>query len=428
MMLILLQGFTHIIPLKLSGYTLSIDKVKLNLKNVSDGSYQDYLAAYATEKGGFREFFIRFYNQYLYCFYHEISNDNLIEGKNGEYYLKMYVDDVMGLNVEKKFSTIDSARHVARKNVENTLILIDSLQNHGTEFLVVFAPSKTAVYPEYMPDSIQEKVFPFSLQEYYIELFKEYEINHIDFLSYFKQQKGKANYPLYSRFGTHWAESTIPFVADSILRKMESMSGDRLAKIEYVSDNVSRRYSKQDGELENLMNLLFPLWKPAIPKPVFRLKDDGNTKKPNLLVIADSYFVQLHESCFVDAFTDLNYWKYNREVFSDNPEYSGSVMLFPYLYKVIDEADFVVVIFTSVFATDYLFGFYHTAMEAFTNRDSDSMEKEIQSIIERISLNPEWLNAVENQANENGVSLDEMLLRNAKYVLEMNKLKQRENS
>ena len=37
-----------------------------------------------------------------------------------------------------------------------------------------------------MPQKYQEQISDFSLEEYYIELFEENDIPHIDFLSYFK--------------------------------------------------------------------------------------------------------------------------------------------------------------------------------------------------------------------------------------------------
>ncbi|MCB9360371.1 MAG: hypothetical protein H6587_07300 [Flavobacteriales bacterium] len=51
--------------------------------------------------------------------------------------------------------------------------------------------------------------------------------------------------------------------------------------------------------------------------------------------------------------------------------------------------------------------------------DKEPTELEIQ--IEKIKANPEWLLGVEKQAQERGISLDSMLVRAARYTLESKK-------
>ena len=246
---------------------------------------------------------------------------------------------------------------------------------------------------------------------------------YTSFLSYFKSLKGKTKYPLYSRYGTHWAESTIPFVSDSILTKIGSLIGQEMPHIVCVDENLTTKCSKQDGEIENLMNLLLPIRKPALPQPIMALSDT-TLRKPNILVIADSYFIQLHESCFADAFDRCEYWKYNDEVITKKIEFLGKVKYYPDVYKVIDEVDLVMIINTSVYAYDYMFGFCETAQQAFLERDAESLEKQIHGVIQRITSTPEWFESVKQQAVERGIDLDEMLRLNAIYAIETDKQKQ----
>jgi len=421
---ILLQGFTHVVKMKpLSGYVPDEQPVKLTFKTYYDGSFQNYLTDHAKRNSGFREPCIRSYNQCLFSLFGKSTNDNIIRGKHKEMYLKMYLDEVTGKNFKNRHESREAFEAQAQRDIEKTLVLIDSLRNHGTAFLFVEAPSKTWVYPENMPQEYQDSIMPFCVQDYYTQLFKENNIPHIDFLSYFKSLKGRTKYPLYTRYGTHWAESTIPFVADSVLSKIGSLIGQEMPHIICVDENPSTHYSKQDGEIENLMNLLLPIRKPAVPQPIMTLSDT-TLRKPNILAIADSYFIQLHESCFADAFDRCEYWKYNDEVITKKIEFLGKVAYYPDVYKVIDEVDLVLVVTTSVYAYDYMFGFCETAQQAFLERDTESMEKQIQGIIQRIMSTPEWLESVKQQAVERGVDLDEMLRLNALYAIEMDKQKQ----
>ena len=421
---ILLQGFTHIIKMKpLAGYVPNEQPVKLSFKTYYDGTFQNYLTDHAKRNSGFREVCIRSYNQSLFSLFGKSTNDNIIQGKHKEMYLKMYLDEIIGKNFKSRYESKEAFEAQAQRDIEKTLVLLDSLKQHNTAFLFVEAPSKTWVYPEYMPQEYQDSIMPFSIQDYYTQLFKENNIPHIDFLSYFKSLKDKVEYPLYTRYGTHWAESTIPFVADSVLQKIGSLIGQEMPHIVCVDENLSTHYSKQDGEIENLMNLLLPIRKPALPQPIMALSDT-TLRKPNILVIADSYFIQLHESCFADAFDRCEYWKYNDEVITKKIEFLGKVKYYPDVYKVIDEVDLVMIINTSVYAYDYMFGFCETAQQAFLERDAESLEKQIHGVIQRITSTPEWLESVKQQAVERGVDLDEMLRLNAIYAIEMDKQKQ----
>ena len=154
----------------LNGYTTTTDKPELALASFASGDYQRNIEQYISENFGFREFFIRLYNQSSYSCFHQINNDNVIEGAAHELYLKMYLEEVTGKRLYWFYPSVEAAKADARKNVEATKTLIDNLHQHGTKFLFVFAPSKTAVYPELMPKKYQDAVSDFSLQAYYLQL------------------------------------------------------------------------------------------------------------------------------------------------------------------------------------------------------------------------------------------------------------------
>lgn len=418
--LILAQGFTHFIPMRpLGGFTGKAEPVELTFANYYDGTYQEYLNKKTKESGGFREFFIRSYNQMLYSGFNIVTNENVVEGLNREYYLLWYLRESKGDLLRTVFPTVDSAKIVARKNVEKTLVMVDSLKNHGTDFLFVFAPTKPSVYPEFMPDEYRDSISPFSMEEYYIELFKEYGINHIDFLSYFKSIRDSFPYPLYPRYGTHWAESTIPMVADSIMRKIESITGFDLPTVECADLNITDQYSRQDRELENAMNLLFPVRKPMLPCPITTLSDTIGKDKPNILIVGDSYFVQIQGSSFVDAFENWDYWSYNRDSYSSNPKYNlRKVENLEDAFDVICNADIVLSVFTAPNFYDYMCGFCNVTLEMMRNGGL-SMEKQIELMIKKIEQDPVWLESVKKQAEEKGITLEEALYNNAVYTIKV---------
>ena len=421
---ILLQGLTKVVPSKpLNAFEQKENEpVDLSFQTYYDGSYQQYLTNYAKQNTGFREFFIRNYNQFVYSCLHSVTNQHIKKGRNRELYLKMYLDEVTGKTLRDTYSDINSAMAVAQRNVDETLRLVDSLHNHGTQFLFVFAPTKTKVYPENMPRYYRKHISDFSLEEYYIDLFEEKGIPHIDFLSYFEAIKDTITFPLYTRTGTHWAASTLPFVTDSIMKKIADLTGKDLPNIRCIEAPPTTEYREQDGELEGKMNLLFPLNKPALPSPLTALSDTMGKAHLNLLVVGDSHFGTLLETCFTDAFANWNFWEYNKTVISSNPDYSY-VSLNDYYdaYKVLKETDIVMAVFTAPMLYDYMFGFTDTAFNLYETLQCDSCIREIQ--IEKykwiIRKDAGWYDAVVKQAEERGIDVEQALRNNAEYMIFM---------
>jgi hypothetical protein len=366
---IVLQGFTHVIKVKpLYNYqnqpiTYSLDKVALSFKTIRNGDYQLYLAEKAWQNTGFRETFCRSYNQLTYSFGQTV-NPHVLKGHHKELYILGNLNDVNGETLMEEYGSVENAQAEARNNVEATLALIDTLKQHGTDFLFVFCPTKPAVYPEYVPEPYKDNFFDFSLVDYYIELFKENEIPYIDFYNYFIAIKEGSKYPLYTRYGGHWAASTMPLVTDSILRKMEVVSGFKLPSISCIDLNLTRRYSRQDGELESSLNLLFPLAKPKLPKPLMALTDTLGVDRPNLVIVADGYFVPLEKTGFLDAFSTWNYLKYNDYIVSSDSDISWKkISEYPEARQLLEDADIVLAMYTSSYLFDYMNGFTQTAQE-----------------------------------------------------------------
>ena len=427
---IVLQGFTGVVKMKpLSPYTSNIvvEKQDLSFKSYLDGSYQDYLANKARQKTGFKEFFSRCYNQIAYSCFGKIANANVIKGKHHEFFLKGNIDDVTGKLLKSRYGTVENARADVQKNVQETLTLIDTLRQHGTQFLFVFCPTKPAIYPEYLPEGYIDSLSDFSLAEYYIELFKENDIPHIDFYTYFKSLKDIFPYTLYTRTGSHWAEATIPFVADSILRKLEAETGYRFPAIELIDLNLTRDYSDQDGELEASIDLLLPLYKPKVSRPVFALQDTIGKDRPNLLVVGDGYFTPLQGSCFVEAFNRWDFWLYNQTSISSRPELNWKYINQLYgTAKTLKQADIVIALYTSNYLLNYMNGFTKTALELYEN--GGILEQEtIRTIMESIKNDPEWYGSIQQQAQERGISVEENLKQNATYVFQMQQNEQDNN-
>jgi len=414
----LLQHVSGVFKFKqLDGFTAPVEPVKPSLATYRDGSYQKYVQQSLQQNFGFRNIYIRCYNQLMFSCFRQSTNNHLIIGKNDELYLRQYTDVYTGKTLRETYVTEDSARIAMRHNVEETCRIIDSLKKLGTEIIVILAPSKPLIYPEYLPDSIQQAHYPFSIQEEYAKLYAAAGIEHINFVPIFQQLKRESPYPIYTKFGTHWAYSTIPFVADTILKKIGTVKHRPMPPVIYGDSNISYRYKGSDGELEGQLNLLFPLPHNKVPSPDFTLQGIDKYQKLNLLVIGDSYYTQLEKTDFVKAFNIVDYWKYNKEAISPCEERCGKV---PFLdrYEIISQADVILLIFTDMHAFKYFFGFLKTVDNTLLEGPENDVKASIRQIVERIKKTPEWYENVQKQAIERNISLEQCLWDNAQWVYE----------
>ena len=414
----LVQHVTGLFNMKpLEGFTAPVEPVKLNVKSFRDGTYQAYAQRYLQQHFGFRNLYIRSYNQLMYSCFRQTTNNNIVMGENGEFYLKQYTDVYTGKKLRETYGSEDSARAAMRHNVEETCRMIDSLRRFGTDVIVVLAPSKPLIYPEYLPKEIRQAHCPFSIQEEYAELYAQAGVEHIDFVPLFRRLKQESPYPVYTRFGTHWSYATMPFVADTILQKIAAVKHYPMPHVVDVDSNFSYRYKGSDRELEGQLNLLFPLPHDRLPMPTYNLQAGSEFRKPNLLVVGDSYFTQLNNTDFIKAFNRVDYWKYNDEAISSVPERNGTV---PYVnrYEIITQADVILLVFTDMHAYDYLFGFLRTVERTLADGPDHNPQEAIRMIVETIKASPEWYENVRKQAEEKHISLEQCLRDNAQWVYE----------
>lgn len=92
---------------------------------------------------------------------------------------------------------------------------------------------------------------------------------------------------------------------------------------------------------------------------------------------------------------------------------------------MLEEADIVLGIMTAPYFYQYFFEFEQTAFKLWQQgppSDADLLRLKMEAI----RNNPDWYQAIVNQAKERGISAEENLKRNALYVLNNEKEQQHE--
>ena len=151
------------------------------------------------------------------------------------------------------------------------------------------------------------------------------------------------------------------------------------------------------------------------------MTDTIGKEKPNLLAIADSYFVAFEKCAFLKAFNSWCYFKYNEDIVSSEKKYNWKkVKYFPDTYQILEDADIVMAVFTAPMLYTYMFDFPQTAFDLYAHQQLNTEER-IQLKMEAIRDNAEWYEAIVKQAKERGLTVEENLRRNAVYVIEKEK-------
>ena len=180
--------------------------------------------------------------------------------------------------------------------------------------------------------------------DFYSKRLKELGVNHINFGEWFIQQKGHTDYPLFPQTGAHWSILAAMHSTDSLIRYIEHLSDSNMINITIGAP--FKRTMRPDADVENLMNLIWPLRK--APNYLAEANTDHDTTawRPRLLTIGDSFYWNIaHFTPVDDIFTKAPYWYYFSSVYFDGPE---SKVIEKDLLKEVLLSDFVMLSYSTV--------------------------------------------------------------------------------
>jgi hypothetical protein len=144
--------------------------------------------------------------------------------------------------------------------------------------------------------------------------------------------------------------------------------------------------------------------------------DEGNPIKPKTLFIGDSYFWNIYyEGLTNNLFSDCKFWYYNQTVYPESEKEREVKNL--NLADEIGKNSVIVLMATDCHIQDIGWGFVEKAIEVLDPQSKDPRERMyIREIIKEIRKNKQWLADIERKAGENNVTMEEMIRRDAAYV------------
>lgn len=412
--IMLVQTLFHPIPMKeLKGETNPVE-VQFNFENYNTNIFQQQVNDYLNIHFCFREFLIRLYNQYVWDCYHKTENEGVFFGKDNWLFFYEHLLDQYESLTYKYANSGEEMTAIFERDAKLTYYLQEILKEYGTTLFVGIAPSKNELFPEYLPENpgLNRPGGVWS-DQFYPQKFDELGVHFIDFNAIFKSLKGKVDYPLFTKAGSHYSVIAATYLGDTLLKYMEATSGLNLLNVEYDEPYYDKA-TDIDRDMENLLNLIRPLEHADYMYVNARAIPDNTATHPRWLSIGDSFFWNLIGGLpHKEIFCETPYWYYNKEVYFDpNHHYTDEVDLVEELIK----SDFVLLYWCPINLYCLEHGFLIKSLISLCYEDE--YEQKVKSnIINTIKNNPEWYASVVQKSKEDKISIEEALDQNAGYTM-----------
>lgn len=387
-------------------------KPVLTYDNYRNGVFQAQAESYLRENFAFREFGIRSYNQHRYWLWKITCNPFFRPGRGPWMYYLPGVLDYYGQETSKFFATDDDLDDYVNHQVDMLTELRDILkQDYGIELLTFIAPDKAFVYPEHLPKMTHDTTVGVAATRF-AQRFEETGFPNIDMTSWFASIADTSSRLLFMPMDTHWTFSSA-YGYDSLFTLMDSLSPYSIPTLRIDSITARKYEGRQDDEAT--LNLLFKVRNhtPAYTAHV-SVEADSTCRKPRALFVGDS-FIFAFESLMPmrELISYYENWFYYDKVFKSFDKKTYQINEINRLRSILN-VDFVV-----VYSVGYQWcrgtnGFVEDALAAI----KDPYQVEVALKMNEMEAKPELMAMIAEKAEDRGVSLEEMLELDAKWLID----------
>ena len=449
---------------KLQGDFNLSEKPAFSWHEWNTGDYQARFDIWLEEHIGFRNLLVRINNQVDFSIFGNVHADGVVKGKQNVCYEFDYIREYTGNDFVGE-SLID-------QRIRKLKFLQQHLKNNfNTDLVLVFEPGKARFMPEFIPSHYLENQLSPTNYEVYQKLAKKYKLKFIDWNKWYVEDiKQAAQYPVYTKYGIHWSGYGMTFALDSMIGYIEKTRNIQLREMKIDSFIIENKTRTPDYDIGNALNLLFRLpEQQQFAYPEYSFGPSKGKSFPNVLVVGDSYYWNIFNTKIAnELFNNQAFWYFNNLVYPDT--YCDTTRVADLNIKQqVEQQDVVFLMVTGRFLykfdwrfVDNLYNLYAprskydksydymtmitTYSEWFDNIVNQSIIKnqpladvlldnayyvyhqsELDSYMcfrglefyeERIRSDQNWLNKVQVKANENNISLDEMITKDALYVFQ----------
>ncbi|MBK7879635.1 MAG: hypothetical protein IPJ83_03605 [Saprospiraceae bacterium] len=417
LILIFLLGIFIVIFRNKSGRTQS----EINFGNVFSGLFQ-----IQTENRLLEKPFIlklkKLKDKWEYFLFKKVNIDDSFSGKEGYVFGEDMTKSIFGDDYCGEAFIYDQVYKAA--------FVQKKLKESGVELLFLFAPGKASVYPEKLPDYLRKTKHKKTNYETYITEGKNFNLNMIDFVQYFKTLKSQTPYPLFPKYGSHWSFYAECIVVDSTIRRLEQMTNVNLPNFNYTNVRLLDTVKFRDADIFQKMNLEVPKGNLLAYPDKFTFEHGEDVHAQKVLGIGDSYYQCFqYTGAMHEAFGDGKQWYYYNSILpkdEKNPEVWELDLKSELLgHKAI------LVLCNELNLTLFGSGFINEAYELFSNPeqyyDYKKDRDRVNYFRKEIHRNKDSLDLVASESQRRRISVDSLITEISLKKLAQEKLKKIES-
>jgi len=212
----------------------------------------------------------------------------------------------------------------------------------------------------------------------------------------------------------HWSIYGVAVAADTLIRFLEKRHPGTLPSMQIGNTEVSDSLRSTDFDIGNMLNVVFPLPKVKGAYPQLHFSGDPVKKKLSVLIIADSYYLNLVNGIGEKIFGKQEYWYYNSKVYpaiidNDNPVYIDKSDL----RKKLSGFDVILLMTSEI---NMHCGYWNFIEEVYQSLHPEYRESHVYDKENLIRNQREWFRFMVGKARKQGVTLEEMIRIDAEYT------------
>ncbi len=371
-------------------------------------SFQDEFSARLNDHTGLRNTLIRIANQVDYTLFGNIHAEGFIRGKEGYLFEEDYIHEYNG--------DFFIGQRVIDKKLSRLKNVTDSLSKYNIPLLLVYEPGKASFYPEFIPGRFRAGKPSASNLSFYLQRSREIGLSFMDMNGYFLKMKDTARYPLFPRYGMHWSLCGVPLAVDTLARAAGKLTGRQLPLFRTKQLLETETPLGTDNDIGALLNLACPMraTRGAFPLIAFENRPPAALK---VLVIADSYYLNIIEDYGRKLFKTQDYWYYNKKLYPLQNHNPPALVDKSDLRNRLKQYDLVLVMVSEI---NLHCGFWNFADEAYLAFHPELRDPKVDSIENVIRNERIWFRFMVKKASLQGQTLEEAIHEDATYVFNTN--------
>jgi hypothetical protein len=211
----------------------------------------------------------------------------------------------------------------------------------------------------------------------------------------------------------HWSIYGVALATDSLIKFIEKDLPGTIPSMKIGEIELSESLRYTDNDIGNMLNLILPLPGVQAAYPRIRFENDPEKKKLSVLVIADSYYLNIVNEIGDKIFRKQEYWYYNSKVYpaiidNENPVYIDKSDL----KKKLSEFDVILLMTSEI---NMHCGFWNFIEEVYQAFHPEYMESHVYEKENLIRNSREWFRFMVGKARKQGLTLEEMIRIDAEY-------------